>query len=588
MSKHILFILSIFLSPDILSQPFTLSITAPDNRIINQWLKDQPKNQDSLTWVIERNELISSLRSEGYLLAEINKWEFTNDTLYFSIDPGNQIRWAKISFRALEYLPRHWVDDLDVSGDVVEYDKWKSDIVSVLKAAQSEGYLFADYRLNILGLSNDSLEAEIIFDPGLKIVLDTIEVEGSAKVSEQYLRKTLGIQKGEPITPADLELLQQELNNLRFVQQVSPPVLILLEEKATIRTYLNNRNASSFDILAGLQPASAADRTITLTGYVELDLINQLTRGERIYLHLEKLRPRSQELEMALSYPYLLDLPFGVEGEFRLLKNDTLFSEIEWKAGISLPFGKNQFIRAGVTQQATNIISIDKIRIIATKRLPAYIDLRIKGVTLGLSRNRLDYDLNPRKGYMIVLDGSFSQRKVRENDLITGLSDIDTSFNYSSLYDSLQDLSTRIALEAAFQYFIPWGSRSTVRLALDGGALKSGKRLFTNEMFRLGGYERLRGFDEESILAQFYTIFTAEYRLLIGGASYISLFGDYAWIKNDDVDAPLEDRPFGFGFGLNFETKAGIFGMRAAVGAQRGNAIDFDDARLHFGYVNRF
>jgi hemolysin activation/secretion protein len=143
-------------------------------------------------------------------------------------------------------------------------------------------------------------------------------------------------------------------------------------------------------------------------------------------------------------------------------------------------------------------------------------------------------------------------------------------------------------LEAAIQYFIPWGTRSTVRLAADAGVLNSGDFLFTNEMFRLGGYARLRGFDEESILAQYYSIFSAEYRLIIGGASYISMFGDYAWIKNEDVDLPFEDRPFGFGFGLNLETKAGIFGMRVAVGAQRGNAINFDNARLHFGYVNRF
>ncbi|HUR30113.1 MAG TPA: BamA/TamA family outer membrane protein, partial [Saprospiraceae bacterium] len=457
-----------------------------------------------------------------------------------------------------------------------------------LKAAQSEGYLFADYRLHIIALNEDSLEAEIRFNPGLKILLDTIEVEGTAKLSDQYLQKTLGIQRGEPITPDDLKLLQQQFNNLRFVQQVSPPVLILIDDKATIRAYLNNRNASSFDILAGLQPASGPESKVTLTGYVELDLINQLTRGERIYLHVEKLRPRSQELEMALSYPYLLDLPFGVEGEFRLMKNDTLFSELEWKAGIYLPWGKNQFIRAGVTQQATNIISVDESRIISTKRLPSYVDLRVKGFTMGLSRNRLDFDLNPRKGYSIVVDGSFSQRRVRENDLITGLSEIDTSFDYATLYDSLQDQSTRIAIEAAFQYFIPWGTRSTIRLATDAGILNSGDKLFTNEMFRLGGYARLRGFDEESILAQYYTILSAEYRLLIGGNSYISLFSDYAWIKNVDVDLPLEDHPFGFGFGLNLETGAGIFGMRAAVGAQRGNAIDFGDARLHFGYVNRF
>jgi hemolysin activation/secretion protein len=127
-----------------------------------------------------------------------------------------------------------------------------------------------------------------------------------------------------------------------------------------------------------------------------------------------------------------------------------------------------------------------------------------------------------------------------------------------------------------------------VRLAADAGALESGSTLFANEMYRLGGYERLRGFDEESILAQYYSILSAEYRLLMGGASYISLFADYGWVENVDVEEPLTDHPFGFGFGLTLETKAGIFGMRAAVGAQRGNAIDFNNARLHFGYINLF
>jgi len=539
-------------------------------------------------WILARNNLFQTLHGESYLLAELQKWKFERNVLHAAIDPGAPIHWAKISFRALEFLPPHLVEGLDISGQLVDYNAWKTNVNRILKSAQAEGYLFADYRLEILGLNEDSLQAEIIFNPGLKIILDTIEVEGTALLSDQYLQKSMGLKRGEPITPEDLTNLQQQLNNLRFVQQVSPPVLILIGEKATIRTYLNNRNASSFDILAGLQPSTIANKAFSLTGYVKLDLVNQLTHGERMYLNLEKLRPRSQELELSLSYPYLLDLPFGVDGEFRLLKNDTLYSELEWKAGISLPFGRTQYVKAGLTQHSTNIISIDKNRIISTRRLPAYVDLRIKGLTFGLYRNRLDFDLNPRKGYTVTLNAAFSQKRVVPNSIIEDLSEIDPTFDYTTLYDSLKENSSRLSLEGAIQYFIPWGSRSTIRLAADLGALKSGSNLFANEMFRLGGYARLRGFDEESILAQYFSIFTAEYRLIIGGGSYVSLFSDYAWIRNEDVDIPLDDRPFGFGIGLNLETKAGIFGMRAAVGAQRGNAIDFNNMRIHFGYINRF
>ena len=571
-----------------LGQLYPISLTSPENKIINQWLRDQPKVQDSISWTLAQKELIQRLHSEGYLFVNISRWQFSSDTLYATIHPGQVIKWAKMSFKAIEFLPQHWVNELDLSGEIVDYSAWRSNVTRVLQSAQQEGYLFADYRLNVIGLKDDSLEAQIIFEPGLQIVLDTIEIEGNAKISEVYLQRIVGLEEGDPVTPQDLQLLQQQFNTLRFVQQTAPPVLILIDGKATIRAYLNNRNASSFDVLAGLQPQSSTNRKLTLTGYVELDLVNQLTRGERLFLHLEKLRPRSQELEMSLGYPYLLDLPFGVEGEFRLMKNDTFYSDLEWKAGISLPLGKNQFIRAGVAQQATNLISVDKNRIISTKKLPAYLDLRTRGFTMGISRNRLDFELNPRKGYDVALDAAVSQRRIRENDLITGLSEIDTSFNYASLYDSLKDQSTRISIEGSFQYFIPLGSRSTIRLALDAGALESGDNLFTNEMFRLGGYQRLRGFDEESILAQFYSIITAEYRLFIGTGSYLSMFGDYGWVKSDDVEIPYEDRLLGLGIGINLETVAGIFGLRIAVGSQRNSPINLDNTRVHLGYVNRF
>ncbi len=570
------------------SQSYSLELTAPDLNIIKQWQQSQPKRQDSLAWILERSILLDKLYSEGYLLSEISVWNFNTDTLHVQVDPGNKIYWAQLSFRALEFLPPNWVDELNVSGEPIKYNDWHETVMDVLRSAQEEGYLFATYKLNILDLKNDSLQAEVIFEPGLQIVFDTIEIEGNAKLAKGYLEKSSGFTKGQPVTLLDLELLKQHLDNLKFVQQVSPPILILFQEKATVRVFLNNRQASSFDVLAGFQPASANQSSIAITGYVELDLVNQLSRGERVYLHLEKLRPRSQDLELSAYYPYLLDLPFGLEGEFRLVKNDTLFSDLHWKGNIVLPLGRDQYLRAGLSQQSTNLISINRNAIISSKRLPAYIDLRINGFNLGLVRNRLDYELNPRRGYSISLSGSISQKRVKQSSLIEDLNRIDPDFDYTTLYDTLHEPSSRFALEGAFQYFIPWGTRSTIRLAVEAGALESGDRLFINEMFRLGGYSRLRGFDEESIFAQFYSIFSAEYRLIISQGSYVSLFSDYAWVKSEDVEFPIEDRPYGVGIGLTLETKAGIFGMRAAVGSQLGNALDFNAARIHFGYVNRF
>lgn len=153
----------------------------------------------------------------------------------------------------------------------------------------------------------------------------------------------MGIGSGEPVTQSSMIALRQQMDNLPFVSQRYPPALVFIQGKTILRVYVDNKQASSFDILAGFRPASQATRTIIITGYAELDLVNQLNRGERIYLHLERLKPRSQEVEIRTSYPNLLDLPFGVEGEFRLMKNDTFYSDLHWKAGVVFPLDEINF-----------------------------------------------------------------------------------------------------------------------------------------------------------------------------------------------------------------------------------------------------
>ena len=152
MPHYILLILIFIFSSDLIGQQYTIELSSPDNRIINQWLRDQPRQQDSITWIIARNELLQRLHEEGYLLAEVSNWNFSNDTLHVAVDPGKLIYWSQVTFRALEYLPPHWVQELDMSGEVVDYLSWRAQVASVLNHTQSEGYLFAGYRLNILEL----------------------------------------------------------------------------------------------------------------------------------------------------------------------------------------------------------------------------------------------------------------------------------------------------------------------------------------------------------------------------------------------------------------------------------------------------
>jgi len=59
-------------------------------------------------------------------------------------------------------------------------------------------------------------------------------------------------------------------------------------------------------------------------------------------------------------------------------------------------------------------------------------------------------------------------------------------------------------------------------------------------------------------------------------------------MENRSVENDLRDQPFGFGAGMTFETRAGIFGISYALGRQLNNPIDFRTGKIHFGYVSLF
>ena len=72
--------------------------------------------------------------------------------------------------------------------------------------------------------------------------------------------------------------------------------------------------------------------------------------------------------------------------------------------------------------------------------------------------------------------------------------------------------------------------------------------------------------------------------------SFLYIFFDYAYIdaKTANVTENTIDFPLGFGAGISFETRAGIFGISLAYGRQQGNPLDFGSPKVHFGYISLF
>src|SRR6185503_7246626 len=127
----------------------------------------------------------------------------------------------------------------------------------------------------------------------------------------------------------------------------------------------------------------------------------------------------------------------------------------------------------------------------------------------------------------------------------------DPNFDFDRLYDTIKLKTYQFRIRATAATYLPLGKRriSTIKLALNGGFFQS-RNIFRNELFQIGGYKLLRGFDEESQYLSQFAIATAEYRYLVGQNSFFYVLADGGWGRNSSQNSKVNYKYFGTGLGL--------------------------------------
>ena len=225
---------------------------------------------------------------------------------------------------------------------------------------------------------------------------------------------------------------------------------------------------------------------------------------------------------------------------------------------------------------------------ILTRRLPDIADLKIVSIGVEFEKSKTNYRLNPRSGFEFRLGGSAGTKKIKKSNAILELKDPgDPSFDFAALYDTVKLKSYQLKLLSAVAKYFPIGKQSTFKTGFSAGALLS-DNIFRNELFQIGGYKLLRGFDEESQYVSQYAVGTLEYRYLIQLNSYFFGFIDGGWARNNSRSSKYTHGYFGTGVGLALETKSSLFTIAWAVGKRDDTPFNLRQSKIHFGFVNYF
>ncbi len=517
---------------------------------------------------------IQELHTKGYLEATVDSVRKTVDSLVFVLRRGKQYRWLKLSngnineeaLRSAGFKERHY------KNAKLQFAKVQRVLTNTQIFYENNGYPLARVFLDSIEILGGEAQAKLCAQSGTLNTIDSLSWRGSAKISKVFLYNYLGIKPGDVYNEQAILQIEDRVKELPFITQTKPADVFLLESQSLIRLYLDNRKASSFSGLVGFLPNNEKDGKLLITGEGIVKLKNALGKGEAFDAEWKRLQAATQSISIRVSWPFLFNLPIGIDGTFNLYKRDTSFLNLQQSLGVQYIQKGNDYLKAFVEQRTSNRLGASQ----NVTLQPDYADVSSLSYGLEWNRSRLDYRYNPRKGVRILARSAAGTRKLNE---------VDENQENPGAAQNSRFLQISGMLDA--DGFIPMFRQATINIGLNG-AFISTERMFENELARIGGNSSLRGFDEESIFASTYLIGTLEYRYLLEQNSYLFLFGNGAWYENVAVNRNIRDWPYGFGAGLSFETKAGIFAISYALGSQFGNPIEFRSAKVHIGISSLF
>ena len=532
------------------------------------------------------SKLASLLQSKGYISASIDSVVSLEEQTIVYLFCGENFGSLTLHIRPqdVDLLQRAgWKNSAEPTRQLT-FDVYHAEQEKLLDYLENNGYPFAKINLDSIRINSTNIDAELNIDKSIFYHIDSVRLYGPAKLSRNFIHRYLNIERRSFYQKQKLEKINQRLLELPYVEQIQPWDITMLNTGSIVNLYLQPKRSNQVNVLAGFLPSNQQlGGKLLLTVDANLQLQNAFAHGERVELIWQQIQPKSPRLHMQYTQPYLFNSPFGVDFLFELFKKDSSFLNINGQLGVLYMLGANRTAKVTLQTLTTNVLQVDTFRIKAFKTLPDVADVSSLNIGVDYDVMNTDYRFNPRRGNEFTLSLNAGKKTIRKNNLITQIKD--PSFNYNKLYDTIKLNTYQLRLRLKAAHYFRTGKQSVLKAGVNTGWYES-PSYFRNELFQIGGYRLLRGFDEESIFANKYAVGTIEYRYLVGLNSNFFVFSDFGWSNNNIIKQ--SNGYIGAGVGLSFETKGGVFNLSYAAGKRNDLPFDIKQSKIHFGYVSIF
>jgi outer membrane protein assembly factor BamA len=501
--------------------------------------------------------LQTKLTRLGYIDSNVKSITKQNDSLFkAALFLGKKIRRIRIDYDSnfstglLNFID-HEKGESYFEIDVVQLENSLNTLNS--KIAE-QGDPFSTLQLiNISKLKNDLIVADLKIVSNQKRRIDKIIVKGYEKFPKSYIKRFLKLKTGKSFNLNSIKEKVELLEDLRFASQIKDPEVLFTQDSTTLYLYLEKTRTNNFDGFLGFGTNEDTNK-IEFDGYLDLRLINNLNFGETLNLFYKSDEIDQQTFRVDADLPYLFASPIGLQVGLNIFRKDSTFLNANQYAKINYQIDARQRIGVGITSTtSTNLLDSD---------------------TTILN----DYTSNYYTLNYLYIKSQFYDPLFPINFLF------DISSGFGTRSNNLGKQNQSVYKLDTYKIF-NLNTKNSIFLRLNGALLASDDYL-DNELFRFGGINSIRGFEENSLVANLYGVVNTEYRYRLSNSIYVHSVLDAAYLENQLTDS--REKLFGFGFGIGLLTNSGLFRLNYSSGKSENRQFKLSDSKVHVSLTATF
>jgi outer membrane protein assembly factor BamA len=486
---------------------------------------------------------------------------------------GPRVRVGEVQITGTEVLSSAEVRRLFETHEGRPFDPqtFTADVQALLDRYEEHGHPLA--QVHVTRSVVDTTEAPRLYlsldvAEGPRLWLKRIEVPEGARTSPGLIARLAGLSVGDVLAEYDPEAIQSALQESDLFRSVEVPTMTVTSDGgAILRIPVEEAAPGAFDLAIGYLPPSEGRNGGQIVGSGHLLLEHLFGGGRQVDLSLDRRPGQASIFDLSLADPYVFGFPFRVEGRFRGEQRDSTYGKRTYRLDVGYQLRRDFTVSGRVSREVVKPGQAGVRLRDGRQRIPRSQTL-FYGV--GVQYVSIDRADNPRRG--VRVDVHVDQgRKQRSRQQVSAGGD--TTRSRASLRQERFQGTVRV--------YVPLFNRQVFVVGGDGSVLRS-RAYDRSDLFRFGGAQSLRGYDEDRFLGNVTVRGLLEYRVQLDRQSYVYAFGDLGYVERPslgDRPATQDWRP-GYGFGIQVRTGIGLISTTYALNPEVQTPMG---GRLHFG-----